>query len=194
MSPSTSSPSVFDQLANKATKWGVTGLAAAVVLWRHDPAAMWAVTGAIVNSANAKFLKQCINQQRPATAVLKTDAGMPSTHAQSLGYLSTYAAIGIAGWNGLNLVSLGLCAIVLGCAVYLAYLRVCTGLHSGAQVVIGAAIGSSSAVVWSWIWKAVVARYMVEMPWISMAVWIAFLVAASSFVAFVVKNWRIGDS
>lgn len=46
-----------------------------------------------------QVLKQLINQQRPVGA-RKTDGGMPSSHANNLGFLSTYVAT--ACWHGLS--------------------------------------------------------------------------------------------
>ncbi len=45
-----------------------------------------------------QVLKKLINQQRPEGA-RKTDGGMPSSHANNLGFLSTYVAV--ACWHAL---------------------------------------------------------------------------------------------
>ncbi|XP_024532790.1 lipid phosphate phosphatase epsilon 1, chloroplastic-like [Selaginella moellendorffii] len=179
--------SSFIQLANRTSKWAITGLATGFLLYRqNDPASMWAITGALANGATSKLLKQCINQQRPIAAAnhARLDPGMPSSHAQSLAYLSTYATIEIAGWSGVNpVLSLALRAIVLSTAAYLAHLRISMGFHTSAQVAVGSVIGSSSAVIWNWIWKAIVEQHAVNLPWMSKAGWMALFVAGSLALA-----------
>lgn len=83
------------------SKWVVLATAATVVLiWRDHDQVLWASTGSVLNSASSKILKKIFNQQRPLTAVgLKADPGMPSSHAQSLGFLALYAAFG--GWSSI---------------------------------------------------------------------------------------------
>lgn len=77
------------------TKWIVLAGVLAVVVWKHDHAVLWAGIGGVVNSGIAKSLKRIIKQERPLSAAhLKADPGMPSSHAQSLGYVALYAAIG----------------------------------------------------------------------------------------------------
>ena len=76
------------------TKWVVSALTAGVLVWRHDTAMAWCVIGAVLNGGNAKLLKRLLNVERPATAEgRKSDPGMPSSHAQSLGFLATSASI-----------------------------------------------------------------------------------------------------
>eukprot|EP00246_Nothoceros_aenigmaticus_P011747 TRINITY_DN3330_c0_g1_i3.p1 TRINITY_DN3330_c0_g1~~TRINITY_DN3330_c0_g1_i3.p1 ORF type:complete len:177 (-),score=11.83 TRINITY_DN3330_c0_g1_i3:14-484(-) len=104
--PASSRPSSLawmNSSINKLTKWIVLIAMAGVVVWRHDEAVLWSGIGAIVNSGNSKLLKALINQQRPLSALhAKADPGMPSSHAQSLGYVACYAAIGCLSWQGLH--------------------------------------------------------------------------------------------
>jgi hypothetical protein len=77
------------------SRWVVVASVIAVVVWRHDESVCWAVIGGILNAASSKLLKRLFNQQRPLTALgLKADPGMPSSHAQSLGFFSLYASLG----------------------------------------------------------------------------------------------------
>ncbi|XP_057820258.2 uncharacterized protein LOC131033139 isoform X3 [Cryptomeria japonica] len=79
---------------NRFSKWVVSAIFAAVVIWRHDAGVIWAVVGSVLNTSNSKLLKRIFKQQRPPSALgLKADPGMPSSHAQSLGYLTLYAAL-----------------------------------------------------------------------------------------------------
>ncbi|KAK9862780.1 hypothetical protein WJX84_007613 [Apatococcus fuscideae] len=140
---------VFIQI-NEATKWAVTAAVAAVLLWRHDVHSMWSVVGCVASSFVCKVLKQLINQQRP-TGARKTDGGMPSSHANNLGFLATY--VDVTCWHasqGLTdstmplLTSAGVTAV----ALFLAYLRIATGYHSPAQVIVGFGLGSLSSIIW----------------------------------------------
>jgi len=63
----------------------VAGLFAAVLLWRHDAEALWAAMGSVLNSALSVILKRILNQERPVSH-LRSDPGMPSSHAQSIFY------------------------------------------------------------------------------------------------------------
>ena len=54
-----------------------------VILWRHDAEALWMAMGSIVNALLSVGLKRVLNQERPV-AGLKSDPGMPSSHAQSI--------------------------------------------------------------------------------------------------------------
>ncbi len=67
---------------NESTKWVVSGAVAGVLVWLRNEHAAWAVLGAVLSSFVCKLLKHAINQERPGTAV-KTDPGMPSSHANS---------------------------------------------------------------------------------------------------------------
>jgi membrane-associated phospholipid phosphatase len=65
-----------------------------VVIWGHDDQAYWAVIGGIVNGICSKMLKRAFDQQRPSSARgLRTDPGMPSSHAQWLAFFSLYASL-----------------------------------------------------------------------------------------------------
>ena len=82
------------------SRWAVVATVAAVVVWRHDDDVYWAVIGGVVNGVASKLLKKAFNEQRPLTALgLKDDPGMPSSHAQSLGFFSLYASLGCTYHN-----------------------------------------------------------------------------------------------
>ncbi|CAK9094650.1 unnamed protein product [Durusdinium trenchii] len=136
------------------TKWLVSGAVFGVLLWRQDSAICWCVLGSVGAAANCKCLKVLINQSRPRGA-RKVDPGMPSSHAQSLGFLSIYFALdvafpfsgpaqrvptdsGRAAWAGM---------LVAG-GLFGSWLRVAMGFHTTAQVAVGYALGAASAVVW----------------------------------------------
>lgn len=84
----------FNHYVNKASKWAISVTFAAIVVWKHDGEVMWAVSGSVFNTGSSRILKYLFNHQRPLSALsLKTDPGMPSSHAQSIGYLAMYAAL-----------------------------------------------------------------------------------------------------
>lgn len=64
------------------SKWIVTILFGVFIIWRHDAEALWFAAGSILNAMFSISLKQILNQKRPST--LKSDPGMPSSHAQSI--------------------------------------------------------------------------------------------------------------
>eukprot|EP00249_Psilotum_nudum_P010457 c22555_g1_i1 orf=124-750(+) len=110
----------FGHFVNKSSKWVVGMIVVAVVAWRHDSEMLWAITGSILNAGNSKILKKIFNQNRPHLALgLKADPGMPSSHAQSFGYLGVYAAIGLIKWHGLHNSSVAAATVTLLCAGYL---------------------------------------------------------------------------
>lgn len=67
----------------------VAALFGSVLLLRHDGAALWAVIGSVSNSALSVALKRILNQERPV-ATLRSDPGMPSSHAQSISFISVF--------------------------------------------------------------------------------------------------------
>ncbi|KAL6583469.1 hypothetical protein OROMI_005547 [Orobanche minor] len=77
---------------NTLSKWLVSALFAAVVLWRHDPEALWGAMGAVLNGFLSVALKKILNQERPVST-LRSDPGMPSSHAQSIFYTVTFLSL-----------------------------------------------------------------------------------------------------
>lgn len=62
-----------------------------MILWKHDAEVLWAATGSILNSYISITLKQILNHERPSG--LRSDPGMPSSHAQSIFYVSVFALL-----------------------------------------------------------------------------------------------------
>lgn len=71
------------------SKWVIAVVFGALLLWRHDAEAVWAAIGSILNSALSVALKRLLNQERPLANV-RSDPGMPSSHAQSIFYAVTF--------------------------------------------------------------------------------------------------------
>ncbi|CAN7046633.1 unnamed protein product [Brassica rapa subsp. trilocularis] len=80
----------INAVANRLSKWVVAAVFGSVLLLRHDGAALWAVIGSVSNSALSVALKRILNQQRPV-ATLRSDPGMPSSHAQSISFITLFS-------------------------------------------------------------------------------------------------------
>lgn len=74
------------------SKWLVTVFFGIFLLTRHDAAAMWAALGSVINAAMSTILKRLLNQERPVSN-LRSDPGMPSSHAQSISYMTAFAIL-----------------------------------------------------------------------------------------------------
>ncbi|KAK8462927.1 hypothetical protein SEVIR_1G293800v4 [Setaria viridis] len=72
---------------NRMSKWLVAGCFAFVALWKHDAEVIWILLGAVTNSLLSVVLKKLLNHERPSA--LRSDPGMPSSHAQSIFYGAT---------------------------------------------------------------------------------------------------------
>jgi hypothetical protein len=104
------------------------------------------VSLSVATALCGKMLKRLLRQKRPAGA-RKTDGGMPSSHAVSLGYLSTAGVTGLLLLPSRPPAPGAMCAsaaMVLA-ACYYSWLRVHLGHHTIAQCVVGYAFGSISA-------------------------------------------------
>jgi membrane-associated phospholipid phosphatase len=137
------------------TKWVVSGAAFAVLCWRRDEQTATCILGAVTNAFFSKVLKRLFNAARPAGARL-TDPGMPSSHAQSLFFFSTYLSLlartspTLDGYSARGAAQLRIAApvAVTALACYLSHLRVRAGLHTTLQVVVGAGFGSAMGAAW----------------------------------------------
>lgn len=131
------------RLLNDATKFFVSLIALAVLLWLHNAPAALALFGSVVTSGAGKVLKRVLAHSRPDGAP-KADHGMPSSHAVSLAYLSTYAAAALlkhvpSPWMPV------LAGVVVAAGLFLTSLRVVLGFHTLPQVIVGWVFGASCA-------------------------------------------------
>ncbi|KAL9341118.1 hypothetical protein Peur_067337 [Populus x canadensis] len=173
---------------NRLSKWLVAALFGAVILWRHDAEAMWAVLGSIVNSILSVILKRIFNQERP-DSTLRSDPGMPSSHGQSIFFTVVFAILSVVEWLGVNGFSLILGALILGFGTYLTWLRVSQGLHTISQVAAGAAVGFFFSIFWFLSWDAFVLKAFIS----SLSVRIVVIMAAAAFclgfLVYVIRYW-----
>jgi len=132
---------------NDSTKWIVSAIAFTYLLFHRDLLSCWCVFGAVTASIVNKIVKYTLNHQRPTTSI-KQDPGMPSAHANSLAYLSTFCALASSSQPLSDPLGLLLVFGVPSIAIYLAWLRVVMGYHSIAQVAVGWVLGSGVASSW----------------------------------------------
>ncbi|XWS29271.1 hypothetical protein CRYUN_Cryun24cG0014000 [Craigia yunnanensis] len=140
---------------NRVSKWLVAALFGGVILWRHDAEALWMAMGSIVNALLSNGLKRLLNQERPV-AGLKSDPGMPSSHAQSIFFTVVFTIASILEWLGVNELSVSITVLALAFGSYFSWLRVSQQLHTISQILVGAVIGSIFSILWYMSWNAVV--------------------------------------
>ncbi|KAL4423157.1 hypothetical protein ABPG77_007810 [Micractinium sp. CCAP 211/92] len=176
------------EMLNNATKWAVSCVAFGTLLWRRDLLAAWCVLGSVVAAVNCRVLKYAINQARPSGR--KADPGMPSAHAQSLGFLATFVSVAAAASLGTGSPS-GL-ALVLGvpsAGIFLTWLRVALGYHTVAQVVVGWLVGSCSAAAWHLWGSRSVLPAVLQQPQLQAQLYAATAAAVAFFIYQNVRRW-----
>ncbi|KAL6007169.1 hypothetical protein ACLOJK_032665 [Asimina triloba] len=138
----------LESTLNKSSKWLVAAMFGSLILLKHDAEALWAAGGAVLNSSLSISLKKILNQQRPVSA-LRSDPGMPSSHAQSIFYAAIFAIVSckpicfkfitalqfnlekraaLIEWQGTNALSLTIGAVIFLCGSYLGYVVMVTSL------------------------------------------------------------------
>ncbi|XP_024013511.1 lipid phosphate phosphatase epsilon 1, chloroplastic isoform X2 [Eutrema salsugineum] len=174
------------------SKWVVSALFASIILLRHDGTALWAIIGSVSNSALSVLLKRILNQERPATT-LRTDPGMPSSHAQSISFISVFAVLSVMEWLGTNKVSLCLSSFILALCSYFIRLRVSQKLHTSSQVVVGAIVGSVFCILWYKTWNSLLIEAFESSLWVQIFVFLVAATFALAFAVYVVLNWFRDD-
>lgn len=190
--PSNDLVSGINAVANRLSKWVVAALFGSVLLLRHDGAALWAVIGSVSNSALSVALKRILNQERPV-ATLRSDPGMPSSHAQSISFISAFTLFSLIEWLGTNELSLFLTTLILALASYFTWLRVSQKLHTPSQVVVGAIVGSLYSTLWYITWNSLVLQAFASSFSVQVAVFTAAAASALGFAVYVLLNWFKDD-
>ncbi|MFQ6668289.1 hypothetical protein Gotur_033984 [Gossypium turneri] len=186
----------FESTLNRLSKWLVSALFGGVILWRHDAEALWMAMGSIVNAVLSVGLKRLLNQERPV-AGLKSDPGMPSSHAQSIFFTVVFA---IASCD--NALSVGISVLALAFGSYLlvkiasnlvaglqSWLRVSQKLHTMNQILVGAVVGSIFSVLWYLSWDAVVLEAFNSSLWVRVIVLLACAGFGLGFLTYVIQYW-----
>lgn len=146
------------ELVGKSTRWTVASLVAIVLLVRRDAAMVNFTGGAILNALLGKTLKRIIKEARPDGAVLE-DPGMPSSHAMALFYMTSFITAALCESKGLGgalppwwpfQYTTTIFSVVLYVLTASSW-RVFSGLHTPAQIVVGAGVGSAGGLGWQYV-------------------------------------------
>ncbi|KAJ1408855.1 Phosphatidic acid phosphatase type 2/haloperoxidase [Sesbania bispinosa] len=172
---------------NKMSKWLVAALFGGLILWRHDAEALWFGAGSVLNALLSVWLKRVLNQERPTT--LKSDPGMPSSHAQSIFFTVFFVILSSIELLGLNGFTIVISALVLAFGSFFSYLRVSQQLHTMNQVIVGAAIGSIFSILWYWLWNGFVLDAFVSSLWVRIIVVLGSVGLCLGFVVFAIRYW-----
>ncbi|GKU99203.1 hypothetical protein SLEP1_g12081 [Rubroshorea leprosula] len=181
-------PAGVESTLNRLSKWVVAGAFGSVVLWRHDAEALWFVTGSVMNSTLSVVLKRVFNQERPDSG-LRSDPGMPSSHAQSIFFVALFTVISVMEWLGINGILFIAGLLILAFASYLSWLRVSQQLHTMSQVLVGAACGAVFSILWFLSWHFIVLEAFVSSLWVRILVVLGAAGCSLGFLAYVVRNW-----
>lgn len=137
----------FGFINDKKVKWIVSGVVGTVLLFRRDLFTTRMTTGAVVSAIECKILKMIINQPRPPQASL-VDAGMPSSHAQSLMYFASYLSTSLMLTDVIgDSIKSGLIIGLLWSATFLSFRRT-KSLHTAPQVLAGLSLGAINGFLW----------------------------------------------
>jgi len=173
---------------NRMSKWLVSGSFAFAAIWKHDAEIMWVLLGAVGNSLLSLVLKKMLNHERPAPA-LRSDPGMPSSHAQSIFYATTILALSLYYWLGTNYLTMILGPATLLVAAYLSWLRVSQRLHTLNQVTVGAVVGSAFGALWFVLWHWLVQEAFASSLLVRIAVILGSTTFCVSFVIYIIHHW-----
>mmetsp|Transcript_15009 Transcript_15009/g.30391 ORF Transcript_15009/g.30391 Transcript_15009/m.30391 type:complete len:232 (-) Transcript_15009:195-890(-) len=136
------------RLVGSSTKWVVGGSVGMALLLVRNAAVLNMILGALANALFNKALKRVINEARPDGAVLK-DPGMPSSHACSLAFLSTFGVLALLFskpvWWPAHLSPYPLISAILAYDFVSLRYRLKSGLHTLPQLVVGATVGGLNA-------------------------------------------------
>lgn len=164
------------------------GCAESDAIWKRDAEIMWVLLGAVGNSLLSLVLKKMLNHERPAPA-LRSDPGMPSSHAQSIFYAATVLALSLYYWLGTNYLTMILGPATLSLAAYLSWLRVSRGLHTLNQVMVGAVVGSAVGALWFVLWHWLVQEAFASSLLVRVAVILGSSAFCVSFVVYMIRHW-----
>lgn len=186
------SVSGLEAVLNKLSKWLFAVVFGVILLWRHDAQTLWASIGSVLNSALSHILKRILNQKRPVSTS-RSDPGMPSSHAQSIFYIVTFAVVSMVQWFGLNGLTAALGGLIFALGSYFSWLRISQKLHTVNQVLVGAAIGLGFSVIWLWLWDAFMLEAFTSFLWVRIIVVLAAGGLCSGFVIYVIRHWVLDE-
>ncbi|KAG5535929.1 hypothetical protein RHGRI_023641 [Rhododendron griersonianum] len=175
---------------NRLSKWLVAALFGAVLICRHDAEALWAAIGSVLNTGLSTVLKRVLNQERPVSN-LRSDPGMPSSHAQSIFFTVIFVVVSMLQWLGVNGLAITLSGLALAFGSYLSWLRVSQHLHTISQVVVGAVLGSAFSILWFWSWDAIVLKAFISYLWVRIVIVLGATIFCVGFLIHVVQHWFV---
>ncbi|KAF9609498.1 hypothetical protein IFM89_016584 [Coptis chinensis] len=182
----------FESAINKLSKWLVAALFGAIILWRHDAEALWAAMGAVMNAWLSVGLKQILNQERPI-ATLRSDPGMPSSHAQSIFFAIIFAILSMVKLLGINEFTVAVGMLALASGSYLSWLRVSQKLHTISQVSVGAVLGTILSILWFQAWYAFVLKAFIASLWVRMVVVLGSAAVCVCFLVYIIQYWLMEE-
>ncbi|XP_073156094.1 lipid phosphate phosphatase epsilon 1, chloroplastic-like [Henckelia pumila] len=177
---------------NSLSKWLVTALFCSILLLRHDAVSLWAAIGSVTNVMLSTALKKILNQERP-TLALKSDPGMPSSHAQSIFYTITFLNMSMVEWYGLNGVTTTICGLFFTLGSFFSWLRVSQRFHTISQVLVGAVLGSIFCILWFWSWKYFVLNFFASYVWVRIVVVVGSVTFSVGFIYHVIQSWILKE-
>lgn len=188
----TSSHPILETL-NESTKWAAGAIVMGTLLYRRDLPSAWWIVGSVLAAMLCRILKFAINESRPPIA-RKADPGMPSAHANSLGYLATsvslwtlWTSLGSSYPNYPATLSFVLGVPLVG--MFFAWLRVILGFHTKAQVVVGWLVGSGFAAWWTQLGIAAALPNLQSHPETQWKLYVATALAIVLFLGVNLKRW-----
>ncbi|KAL7193046.1 hypothetical protein ACSBR2_024794 [Camellia fascicularis] len=183
----------LESTLNRLSKWIVTALFGAILLWRHDAEALWAAMGSVANVGLSTVLKQLLNQERPVSN-LRSDPGMPSSHAQSIFFTFVFAVFSMVEKLGINELTIALSVLTLAFGAYLSWLRVSQQLHTISQVAVGGVLGSIFSILWFWLWNAIVLKAFISYLWVQIIVVLGAIGSCLGFLIYIIQYWVLNMS
>ncbi|MCD9559236.1 hypothetical protein HAX54_017093 [Datura stramonium] len=152
-------------ILNGMSKWLMAAVFGIIFLWRHDIEALWAASGGVLNVCLSTALKGILNHERPVST-LRSDPGMPSSHAQSIFYVVVFCIISMVEYFGFNGITAVTGALIFAMGSYFSWLRVSQRFHTLNQVAVGAILGFCFSIFWFWLWDAVVMKAFITHFWV----------------------------
>lgn len=154
--------------------------------------ALWTTSGGVVNACLSTALKGILNHERPVST-LRSDPGMPSSHAQSIFYTVAFCIISMIKYFGINGITAATSALIFAMGSYFSWLRVSQRLHTLNQVAVGAVLGFCFSIFWFWLWDAIVMKAFIAHFWVRIVAFVGAAGLCVGFLLYVIRNWVIEE-
>ncbi|CAN4083323.1 unnamed protein product [Withania somnifera] len=175
---------------NSLSKWLMAAVFGSIFLWRHDMETLWATSGGVLNACLSVALKSTLNHERPVST-LRSDPGMPSSHAQSIFYTVAFCIISMVKYFGFNGITAVTSVLIFAMGLYFSWLRVSQRLHTLNQVAVGAVLGFCFSIFWFWLWDAIVLEAFVAHFWVQIVAFVGAAGFCVGFLLYVIQNWEL---